>query len=195
MPRRIRIASGGYAYHVLNRAVGRTRIFGKQRDFEALEEVIGRWSSLWHRVHGDEAGPLDDGPLPLPRRWRHNMQRPHTEAELESLRRSVVRGASFGRRLGRIARRRNWACNRRSALAAGRGRQSPRHNKEQRLPTPLFCNYRRTAKSLAEDDQSVESSMAAGTSAAEATTVHILRWRSSINRPLTAFSSWAMSGS
>ena len=96
MPRRIRIASGGYAYHVLNRAVGRTRIFGKQRDFEALEEVIGRWSSLWHRVHGDEAGPLDDGPLPLPRRWRHNMQRPQTEAELESLRRSVVRSASFG---------------------------------------------------------------------------------------------------
>jgi hypothetical protein len=34
------LASGEYSYHVLNRAVGRTRIFGKERDFEAFEEVI-----------------------------------------------------------------------------------------------------------------------------------------------------------
>ena len=40
MPRRLRLASGGYAYHVLNRAVARERIFGKARDFEAFEEVI-----------------------------------------------------------------------------------------------------------------------------------------------------------
>ena len=33
-------ASGGYAYHVLNRAVGRARIFGKTRDYEAFEEVL-----------------------------------------------------------------------------------------------------------------------------------------------------------
>ena len=40
MPRCLRVSSGGYAYHVLNRAVGRARIFGKPRDFEAFEEVI-----------------------------------------------------------------------------------------------------------------------------------------------------------
>jgi hypothetical protein len=40
MPQRWRVSSGGYAYHVLNRAVGRMRILGKQRDFEALDEVI-----------------------------------------------------------------------------------------------------------------------------------------------------------
>ncbi len=40
MPRRLRVFSEGYAYHVLNRAVGRMRIFGKERDFEAFEEVI-----------------------------------------------------------------------------------------------------------------------------------------------------------
>ena len=40
MPRRLRVASGGYAYHVLNRAVGRARIFRKGRDYEAFEEVI-----------------------------------------------------------------------------------------------------------------------------------------------------------
>jgi REP-associated tyrosine transposase len=40
MPRRLRVASGGYAYHVLNRAVGRARIFSKTRDHEAFEEVL-----------------------------------------------------------------------------------------------------------------------------------------------------------
>ena len=55
-----------------------------------------RWSSLWHRVHGNEAGLLGDGPLTLPRNWRQLVQRPQTEAELEALRRSVVRGAPFG---------------------------------------------------------------------------------------------------
>jgi putative transposase len=55
-----------------------------------------RWSSLWHRIHGGEAGLLDDGPLALPRGWRRHVQSPQTEADLEALRRSVVRGAPFG---------------------------------------------------------------------------------------------------
>ena len=194
MPRRLRFAGGGYAYHVLNRAVGRMRIFGKQRDFEAFEEVLHeakdrlpmrvlawcvmpnhwhfvlwprddgdlsefmrwlsvthtqrwhaahrtagtgplyqgrfksfpiqedehllavlryvernplranlveeveawRWSSLWHLVHGNAAGLVDEGPVPMPRRWRAHVQAAQTEAELEALRRSVVRGAPFG---------------------------------------------------------------------------------------------------
>jgi putative transposase len=194
MPRRLRVASGGYVYHVLNRAVGRARILGKERDFEAFEEVIGeakarlpmrvlawcvmpnhwhfvlwprgdgdlsefmrwltvthtqrwhvahrtagtgplyqgrfksfpieeddhlltvlryvernplranlveqadewRWSSLWHRVHGDEGRLLDDGPIALPRGWRQHVQSPQSEAELVALRRSVVRGSPFG---------------------------------------------------------------------------------------------------
>ena len=40
MPRRLRFAGGGYAYHVLNRAVARDRIFAKNRDYEAFEEVL-----------------------------------------------------------------------------------------------------------------------------------------------------------
>jgi putative transposase len=40
MPRRLRAASGGFAYHVLNRAVGRARMFGKNRDYEAFEEAL-----------------------------------------------------------------------------------------------------------------------------------------------------------
>jgi putative transposase len=49
MPRRLRVSTGGYVYHVLNRAVGRTRIFGKQRDFEAFEEVLAeakQWTPM-----------------------------------------------------------------------------------------------------------------------------------------------------
>jgi len=40
MPRRLRFASGGYVYHVLNRTVGRARIFAKVRDYQAFEEVL-----------------------------------------------------------------------------------------------------------------------------------------------------------
>ena len=40
MPRRLRVCRGGYAYHVLNRAAGRMRMFAKQRDFETFETVL-----------------------------------------------------------------------------------------------------------------------------------------------------------
>jgi putative transposase len=41
MPRRPRVATGGYVYHVLNRAVGRWQIFRKDEDFAAFEKIIG----------------------------------------------------------------------------------------------------------------------------------------------------------
>lgn len=40
MPRRARSIVGGYAYHVLNRANGRLRLFRKEADFAAFERVI-----------------------------------------------------------------------------------------------------------------------------------------------------------
>ena len=40
MPRRARSIIGGYAYHVLNRANGRLRLFRKEADFEAFEQVL-----------------------------------------------------------------------------------------------------------------------------------------------------------
>jgi len=40
MPRRLRFGDGGYAYHVLNRAAMRMRIFRRERDFEAFEEPL-----------------------------------------------------------------------------------------------------------------------------------------------------------
>jgi len=40
MPRRARSILGGYAYHVLNRANGRLRLFRKSADFDAFEQVL-----------------------------------------------------------------------------------------------------------------------------------------------------------
>ena len=82
------------------------RILGKQRDFEAFEEVIAEakerlptralaWCVLskhWHFV----LWPRADGDLSEFMRWLQHVQSPQTEAELEALRRSVVRGVPFG---------------------------------------------------------------------------------------------------
>jgi putative transposase len=40
MPRRARTLIGGYAYHVLNRANGRLRMFRKEADFAAFEQML-----------------------------------------------------------------------------------------------------------------------------------------------------------
>jgi len=40
MPRRPRIATGGFVYHVLNRGVGRMQIFEDDDDFAAFERVL-----------------------------------------------------------------------------------------------------------------------------------------------------------
>ena len=40
MPRRIRASAGGIVYHVLNRGVGRMRLFRKAADFAAREKVL-----------------------------------------------------------------------------------------------------------------------------------------------------------
>jgi putative transposase len=40
MARGLRASPGGYVYHVLNRANGRLRIFGKAGDFEAFEAIV-----------------------------------------------------------------------------------------------------------------------------------------------------------
>jgi putative transposase len=42
MPRRLRVATGGLVYHVLNRAVGSGTIFDDDADYLAMERVIDR---------------------------------------------------------------------------------------------------------------------------------------------------------
>src|SRR5262249_40711469 len=40
MPRRLRFATAGFVYHVLNRAVARAALFETPRDYEAFETVL-----------------------------------------------------------------------------------------------------------------------------------------------------------
>jgi putative transposase len=42
MPRRLRVSTGGLAYHVLNRAAGRGTLFDDEPDYLAMERVIER---------------------------------------------------------------------------------------------------------------------------------------------------------
>jgi putative transposase len=79
MPRRPRFATGGYVYHVLNRGVGRSRIFEKPEDYAAFLRVIREahdWLPIrllayclmpnhWHLV----VWPHKDGELSEWMRW------------------------------------------------------------------------------------------------------------------------------
>lgn len=47
MPRRLRQATGGWVYHVLNRAAGRSRLFSKAADYAAFETVL---EQAWWRL-------------------------------------------------------------------------------------------------------------------------------------------------
>ena len=112
MPRRLRLASGGNAYHVLNRAVARERIFKKARDFEAFEEVIEQakarlpmrvlaWCAMpthWHFV----LWPRGDGDLSEFMRWLTvtHTQRWHA-AHLTSGTGALIRGDSSRSRFKR----------------------------------------------------------------------------------------------
>ena len=46
MARRIRCSDAGYVYHVLNRAVGRARLFAKPADYAAFEKALRQ---TWER--------------------------------------------------------------------------------------------------------------------------------------------------
>ncbi|MGQ0633716.1 MAG: transposase [Planctomycetaceae bacterium] len=79
MPRRRRSAHGGYVYHVLNRAVGRARLFKSEGDYAAFERVLGEaheqtpmrllafclMPNHWHLV----VWPRHDGELSEWMRW------------------------------------------------------------------------------------------------------------------------------
>src|SRR3954447_16733920 len=91
MPRRARQAPGGLVYHVLNRAVGRMRIFSREGDYEAFRRVLleahGRlpvrllgyclmpnhWHLvLWPRADGDLSRFMHWLTMTHTQRWRHH---------------------------------------------------------------------------------------------------------------------------
>ncbi len=57
-----------------------------------------RWGSLWRRVHGsaEQRLLLSDWPLPRPRQWVEHVNRAQTDAEMNAIRRCVLRGQPFG---------------------------------------------------------------------------------------------------
>lgn len=57
-----------------------------------------RWGSLWRYRYGDndERALLGEWPVARPRNWAGYVNRPHSQSELEALRRSVNRGAPYG---------------------------------------------------------------------------------------------------
>ena len=79
MPRRQRGATGGYVFHVLNRAVGRAKLFRKDSDYAAFEKVLQEsleWQPMrvlsycvmpnhWHMI----LWPRRDGELSEFLRW------------------------------------------------------------------------------------------------------------------------------
>ena len=82
MPRRPRVATGGYVYHVLNRAVGRGTLFESVEDYAAFEEVLEEagdrirmrllafcvMPNHWHLV----VWPRKDGDMSEYMRWLTN---------------------------------------------------------------------------------------------------------------------------
>ena len=79
MPRKKRITKGGFVYHVMNRANGRLRIFKKELDFIAFENILAEgierfsmrlcgyciMSNHWHLL----LWPVIDGDLTNFMRW------------------------------------------------------------------------------------------------------------------------------
>ena len=79
MPRRARISTGGLAYHILNRRVGRLGLFDKPADYMAFEKILNEahertgiriaayclMPNHWHLV----LWPRDDGELSEVMRW------------------------------------------------------------------------------------------------------------------------------
>ena len=79
MPRRARISTGGLAYHILNRRVGRLGLFDKPADYLAFEKILNEaheragiriaayclMPNHWHLL----LWPRDDGELSEVMRW------------------------------------------------------------------------------------------------------------------------------
>jgi putative transposase len=55
-----------------------------------------RWGSLWRRLHGGPETLLAPWPLPEPPDWCGQVNRAQTNAEVEAIRRSVMRGQPYG---------------------------------------------------------------------------------------------------
>ena len=153
MPRRPRIATGGYVYHALNRAVGRSTIFEKVDDYAAFEAVLEEareqvdmrllafcvMPNHWHLAHGTVGtGPLYQGrfkSFPIQEDEHFELvapsqpERSRDTCRLASPPRPELAGVCHSSRDGGgmegiAAERPGWHSLRRNGLAAGHGEAS-----------------------------------------------------------------------
>jgi len=118
MPRRPRVATGGYVYHALNRAVGHSTIFEKVGDYAAFKQVLEKarhrvdmrllafcaipTTGIWccgRAKMGTCQSTWAGRPVALEQRgqnWLEYVNQAETEAELKALRRSARCGTPFG---------------------------------------------------------------------------------------------------
>jgi len=81
MPRRPRVSTGGLAYHVLNRRVGRLRLFDKPGDYLAFEKIL-------HEAH-ERAGIRIAAYCLMPNHW-HLLLWPREDGELSEVMRWIT---------------------------------------------------------------------------------------------------------
>lgn len=81
MPRRARVSTGGLAYHVLNRRVGRLRLFEKPADYQAFEKIL-------HEAH-ERAGIRIAAYCLMPNHW-HLLLWPRDDGELSEVMRWIT---------------------------------------------------------------------------------------------------------
>ncbi len=94
MPRTARVTPGGMVFHVLNRGVGRMRLFNKDRDYEAFDQIVAKtlvtcpmricsyclMPNHWHFVlspekNGDLARFMQKLSITHVRNWQENRRR------------------------------------------------------------------------------------------------------------------------
>src|SRR5918995_4788218 len=81
MPRRPRLATGGLAYHVLNRRIGRLPLFEKPADYRAFETIL-------HEAHQQTAVRIAAYCL-MPNHW-HLLLWPRSDGELSEVMRWIT---------------------------------------------------------------------------------------------------------
>ena len=81
MPRRPRFATGGLAYHVLNRRIGRLTLFEKPGDYLSFEKIL-------HEAH-DRTGLRIAAYCLMPNHW-HLLLWPREDGELSEITRWIT---------------------------------------------------------------------------------------------------------
>ncbi|MFV1968863.1 MAG: transposase [Pirellulaceae bacterium] len=188
MPRRQRECSGGIVYHVLNRAVGRMKLFEKESDFLAFEKVV---EETWERT---ETRILSY--CVMPTHW-HFLIWPREDGELSEVMRWLT-----------VTHTQRWHVHYHTAgtgpLYQGRFKSFPVESDEPFLAVALYVERNALRANLVERAQDWRWSSLWRRRQRDASVTRILAgwpiarpsdWTRRVNRPLTASELEAVRGS